>query len=210
MRQSPVQAMPANVLSAPIVVSGFGSYGGRVRNASLCMGRSMVTGQSDTAFVEMPVVWGMPGTWVARRTLPPRAWIALGEAEGALRLEAVACNRRSAHPDTLGNLPPAMDIMPGPRHMLCTAPLPRITAALISAGFPASISDNAGGYLCNELFYHLITRNTTAWQHQTLVLFVHIPPFGTATSQADRPVIDTSYLASLGETLLTTVRQCLS
>jgi pyroglutamyl-peptidase len=102
-----------------------------------------------------------------------------------------------------------MDIMPGPRHLLCTAPLPRIAAALIAAGFPATISDNAGGYLCNELFYHLITRNATTWCGQTLVLFVHIPPSGTPAPPGDRPIVDSAYLTDLGKTLLETVRQCL-
>lgn len=170
----------------------------------------MVAGQPDAVFIEVPVVWGMPGVWVGQRTLPPKAWIALGEANGTLRLEAVASNRRSAHPDNRGNLPPAMEIMAGPAHLISPAPLPRLAAALIAAGFPATISDNAGGYLCNELFYHLIMRNSATWLNQTLVMFLHVPPLGTPVAGAAAHVaakaMNAAYFSRLGSVLLDAVR----
>jgi pyroglutamyl-peptidase len=60
----------------------------------------------------------------------------------------------------------------GPLALRSTLPVDEIVAALREAGFPAEISRDAGGFLCNHVFYVLM---------QTLKPgrsggFVHVPP----------------------------------
>lgn len=198
----------------PIVVSGFESFNGRPLNSSGVVGKAMADGESDTHFVEFPVRWGAPGEWLARWPGPPQAWIALGEASDHFRLEALASNRRVAHLDNLGQLPPVPEVIPGAPPLLNSAPLAELAALLTSAGYPTGISDNAGAYLCDEIFYQLLHYRDNIWHSDTLVLFVHLPVVGSPVpgSPADadpRPVADIPFFETYARQLLRCVRAVL-
>lgn len=195
----------------PIVVSGFESFNGRPINSSGVVGEAMAEGESDTHFIEFPVRWGVPGDWLSRWPGPPKAWIALGEASDHFRLEALASNRRIAHLDNLGQLPSEPEVIPGAPPLLNSAPLAELAALLTSAGFPTSISDNAGGYLCDEIFYQLLHHRENVWQSETLVLFVHLPVVGSPVPGSPahispRPVADIPFFRSYARHLLRCVR----
>jgi pyroglutamyl-peptidase len=201
-------------LTSPIVVSGFESFNGREVNASSILGKSMAKGQADVGFLELPVRWGEPGKWVARWKKPPRAWLALGEAATTFRLEAMASNRRVAHLDNAGELPTVSYVRRGGPPLLCTAPLPEMAAAMTAAGYPVAISENAGGYLCDELFYELLHHQAHVWKEPCLALFLHIPVFGTplpgeAPDQKNPPRMDEAYFAAFGKVFLRVVRALL-
>ncbi|MBV5336247.1 pyrrolidone-carboxylate peptidase, partial [bacterium] len=72
----------------------------------------------------------------------------------------------------------------GPTAYGCSLPIPELMRTLALAGAPVSFSDNAGGFVCNHLFY-------TARHHietQGLYLpmaFIHTPPLPEQV--ADRP-----------------------
>lgn len=198
----------------PIVVSGFESFNGRPLNSSVVVGQAMADGEPDIHFVEFPIRWGIPGERIARWPGPPRAWIALGEASVHFRLEALASNRRVAHLDNLGHLPPAPEVIPGAPPLLNSAPLGELAALLTSAGYPTTISDDAGAYLCNEIFYQLLHFKENKWRSETMVLFVHLPVIGSpvpgSPTDADpRPVADIPFFHLYARQLLRCVRAVL-
>ena len=56
----------------------------------------------------------------------------------------------------------------GPLALRSTLPVDAIVAALTGAGIPAEVSRDAGGFLCNHVFYRLLQVREGG--------FVHIPP----------------------------------
>jgi pyroglutamyl-peptidase len=85
------------------------------------------------------------------------AYIAVGVAAATpfVRLERTARNLDdSATPDNAGDQRTATAIVPdGPESLTSTLPLPEMLVALEQSGVNAVISDDAGGYVCNHVFY---------------------------------------------------------
>lgn len=104
----------------------------------------------------------------------PDLVLALGVCrDPALRLESTARNRDdAAAPDAAGEARPGRAIVPGGPDTLPTRlPLAALRRALLGAGFEVLASDDAGGYLCNHVFYELLTRRPAG-----VAGFVHVPP----------------------------------
>src|SRR5258708_39571912 len=93
-----------------------------------------------------------------------------------------------AGPDASGHLPGARLIDPGGRAALSLrAPAQRLVAAVRAAGIPATLSGDAGNYLCNYLCW----RAGEAAERDRiprLVAFVHVPhvPANLRTASARR------------------------
>lgn len=108
----------------------------------------------------------------------PDIVLCLGLAGGraALSLERVAINIDDARmPDNLGarpiDLPVAAD---GPAAYFATLPIKAAVAALRAAGLPAIVSNTAGTFVCNHVFYGLMHRAARAprpWRGG----FLHLP-----------------------------------
>ncbi|MBI1208846.1 MAG: pyrrolidone-carboxylate peptidase [Azospirillum sp.] len=109
----------------------------------------------------------------------PRAAVVLGLAFDSeyIRFERLARNRDDClGADADGEVRrdcPAVD--GAPAILRTTLPAGRLARTLAAAGFPIAISGNAGGYVCNHLFYrarHLID------QHKLAIPMglIHIPP----------------------------------
>jgi pyroglutamyl-peptidase len=108
----------------------------------------------------------------------PDVLLALGVAPRSqgLRLERTARNRDDAAlPDNAGEQRRMTPIVPGgPDTFESTLPLQAMRAALDQLGVQVAISDDAGGYVCNHIFY------TARHAIHTLGLatrcgFVHVP-----------------------------------
>lgn len=60
----------------------------------------------------------------------------------------------------------------GPAAYFCTLPIKKMVESLVTSGFPATISNSAGTYVCNHALYEALhlTRNNF-----TQVGFIHLP-----------------------------------
>jgi pyroglutamyl-peptidase len=116
----------------------------------------------------------------------PDVIIATGLAAGRkeIHLEAVATNRMDATiEDNLGEKPQGKLISPkGPNYFSSTLPLFGIEGILQKHEIPVKISNDAGGFVCNYIFYRMMEEN----QHsQRLCGFIHLPLLREFSDQKD-------------------------
>jgi pyroglutamyl-peptidase len=108
----------------------------------------------------------------------PAAVLALGQADGRDRVtaERVALNLVTAtDADESGRALPEEPVLAGGRAAYwSTLPVTRIVSALVDAGVPAAASPDAGGFVCNHLFYGLMHLIATE-RPQMRGGFVHLP-----------------------------------
>lgn len=136
----------------------------------------------------------------------PAAVVAFGVAGDAtgIRLEEVARNRSGAdRPDVDGEAWTDGAIDHGPETVRSRLPLPAIADALVAAGIRVEPSDDAGTYVCNHVFRHLVTHPSL---HDRPVGFVHVPDPATTSgvdagtvALAGRIVVDAVAAHARGE-----------
>jgi pyroglutamyl-peptidase len=105
--------------------------------------------------------------------------LSLGVAPGTdLRIETTARNRdTSTAPDNTGVVRSDHAIREaGPATYATRLPVEALRAALLADGYPVRTSADAGGYLCNRLFYELMDRAPDL----RMAGFVHVPALGDA------------------------------
>jgi pyroglutamyl-peptidase len=176
-----------------ILLSAFEPFGTHAINASAEVARRIAAGRVRGATVRtvvLPVV-----RFEAARVLfdafdafRPRAVVMLGIAEnrGSVTPERIAVNVDDYRlPDNGGNAPVDESIAEdGPVAYLSTLPVRAMTAALAGAGVPASLSNSAGTYLCNHIFYAMMHRLATT-DSKAIAGFVHIPQMSEAYGNED-------------------------
>lgn len=108
----------------------------------------------------------------------PDIIIMLGEAGGRFRInpERIAINVDDFRiPDNAGNQPKDEPIIEGePAAHFSTLPIRAITERIVSAGIPAAISNTAGTYLCNRLFYRVM-HSISNEGLPAIAGFIHLP-----------------------------------
>ena len=164
------------------LVTGFDAFGGdEVNPSSLAVGRlKKRLGKVTVQAAELP-------TSFARSTEALRAAIArakpdivlcVGQAGGRseLCLERVAINVQDARiRDNDGKQPIDKPVVAdGPPAHFTTLPIKACVAAMRQAGLPAAVSNTAGTFVCNHIFYALMD---IAAAHPTPLRggFLHIP-----------------------------------
>jgi pyroglutamyl-peptidase len=164
------------------LVTGFEPFGGDRINPSFEALRRLPPrlGVLDIATRPLPVVYG-----AALRTLregiaatAPDIVLCAGLAGGRaeLSLERVAINIDDARiPDNDGNQPIDRPVVAdGPGAYFATLPIKAAVAALREAGLPAAVSNSAGTFLCNHVFYGLM-HEAAAGGHRFRGGFLHVP-----------------------------------
>jgi pyroglutamyl-peptidase len=113
-------------------------------------------------------------------SIKPDIVIMLGEAGGRYRVnpERVAINVDDFRiADNVGNQPKDEPIVEGgPVGYFSTLPIRTITDRIIKAHIPAAISNSAGSYLCNRLFFSVMHAITVEGLG-TKAGFIHLPYF---------------------------------
>jgi pyroglutamyl-peptidase len=147
-----------------VLLTGFEPFGGQSLNPSWEVARALhgtrVAAAQVTA-VQLPCVFAqaVPALQQALAQHRPDMVLALGQAEGRsdLSLERVAINVMDARiPDNSGEQPiDTPVIVDGPAAYFSTLPIKALVAGLREAGFAASVSQTAGTFVCNQVFYAL-------------------------------------------------------
>lgn len=103
--------------------------------------------------------------------------LALGQASGRcdLSLERVAINVDDARiADNAGARPIDLPVVAGaPAAYFATLPIKAMVAALQQAGYPASVSQTAGTFVCNHVFFGLM--HSLRRQRSVRAGFMHLP-----------------------------------
>lgn len=152
-------------MTIDVLLTGFAPFDGAATNESWEAVReavpALVARGVDAEAVELPVEFGTASERLeeAVRGLRPRLVVAVGLAAGrtAITPERVAINIRDARiPDNAGASPVDEPVVPGaPVGRFSTLPVKAMVAALAADGVPAAVSQTAGTYVCNDVFYAL-------------------------------------------------------
>ncbi|CAO3427608.1 pyroglutamyl-peptidase I [Azospirillum doebereinerae] len=166
-----------------ILLTGFEPFGGEAINPSWeavrrldgweCRGHRVVAHR-------VPCVFGAALDALAQAVAlaDPVVVLCVGQAQSRsdFSVERVAINLDDARiPDNAGNQPIDVPVIAdGPAAYFASLPIKAIVAAVRAAGLPASVSQTAGSFVCNHLFYgacHLRAVHRPGLR----VGFVHIP-----------------------------------
>lgn len=168
-----------------IVITGFGAFPGVPVNASGLLARKLgnlaarrFRGHRIVSR-ELPVDWTealakLEALYVREQ---PKLALHFGVSERAkgLVIETVARNATQPTLDHRGRLPASRTVLKDtPAVCKATVPATEIVARLKSLGIPATLSEDAGRYLCNALFYASL-QHAAATEPASIAAFVHIP-----------------------------------
>ena len=153
--------------AARILLTGFEPFGGEPVNPSWQVAQALdgeaIAGAHVTA-VQLPCVFGgaLTALDAALQAVRPDLVLCLGQAGGRcdFSLERVAINVDDARiDDNAGARPIDEPVVPGgPAGLFSSLPIKAMVAALRAQGLPASVSQTAGTFVCNHVFYGLMHR----------------------------------------------------
>ena len=166
-----------------ILLTGFEPFGGEAVNPSWPAARGaadLLRGEGlPVETLELPCVFGESARILAETidAVQPRIVLGIGLAGGRTRLslERVAINVDDARiPDNQGNRPIDQEVVQGgPAAYFTTLPIKAALRNLQIEGIKAEVSQTAGTYVCNHVFYSLM--HSTAGSAGTRAGFIHVP-----------------------------------
>jgi pyroglutamyl-peptidase len=164
------------------LVTGFEAFDGDTLNPSWLIAQALhgqVLQGVQVHAEQLPCAFAPAGAALhaALRRHRPTLVLALGQAgRSAIGMERVAVNVVDARiADNAGAQPIDEPVLAGaPAAYFSTLPIKRIVATLRAQGIPASVSQTAGTFVCNHLFFHLMHRIATAHPAVTGG-FIHLP-----------------------------------
>jgi len=155
---------PNNVLPT-VLITGFDAFGGDAINPSWLVAQAL---DGETLQGHRVVAELLPTEFAASRQLltaslrqhKPALVLCLGLAGGraCLSLERIAINVQDARiADNAGAQPMDIRIVQrGPAAFFSTLPIKAMLQALTASGIPAEVSQTAGTFVCNHVFYALM------------------------------------------------------
>ena len=185
-----------------ILLTGFEPFGGGSVNPSWLVAQHLagvdLAGEQLQA-VQLPCVFGLSAQRLVQALAQhqPDVVLALGLAQGreGISIERVAINVDDARiPDNAGQQPIDTPVVPGgPAAYFSTLPIKRLAQGLQQAGHAAHISQTAGTFVCNHVFYAL--------QHHlhgqgVMSGFVHLPALPEQAARAGQPTPPSMALAA--------------
>ena len=150
-----------------ILLTGFEPFAGESMNPTMAVvqrisARSISGITLDTAILPVDRARAAGALFTRVEARLPDWVLMLGEAGGRARVtpERVAINVDAySIPDNAGHQPRDEPVVAGgPVAYFSTLPLRELVARLDAAAIPAAVSNSAGTYLCNHVFYALMHR----------------------------------------------------
>ena len=176
-----------------ILLTGYEPFGGETVNPSweavkLLQGKKI--GGASVAGVQMPVVWNEidEAFITAIQQHQPDVMVCVGQSGGrnAVAIERIAVNKANGKDNKEVEKVEAAINEDGPQAYFSTLPIVDMNKAVCEAGVPCYISNSAGLYLCNYIFYAV--RHYTEINKLNLKAgFVHIPYIPEQVAVKQRP-----------------------
>ena len=165
-----------------VLLTAFDAFGGEPINpaAEALQWVSATIDGIEVITLEVPTVFNGSVEVVMRaiRRVQPNVVLCIGQAGGRsdISVERVAINLDDASiADNAGNQPTDTTIAPdGPAAIFATIPVKKLVQAIRERGIPASVSNSAGTFVCNHLFYGVLHRCAKEFP-DIKVGFIHIP-----------------------------------
>jgi len=166
----------------PILLTGFEPFDGATVNPSAEIVRRLhgrQLGRHTINGLVLPCRFGAAVTSLKHeiRRLNPALVVCLGQAGGRAEItpERVAINIDDARiPDNAGKQPVDQPIVPrGPAAYWSSLPIKAIVSALQARAIPAAVSQTAGTFVCNHVFYELM--HALRRRHGVRGGFIHLP-----------------------------------
>lgn len=176
-----------------VLLTGFEPFGGETINPSWEMVKAaQAPAGMQLEKILLPVSFRKAPALIEEKiqSLRPDVILSLGQAGGreGISLERLAVNLADARIADNDGFQPRDEALQadGPAAYFSTLPLRRMEAALRAAGLPASLSNTAGLYVCNAVFY------TAAQLAESLnpalrAGFVHVPYLPEQASGKEAP-----------------------
>lgn len=146
-----------------ILLTAFDPFGGEPINPAWEAVRLVQAPEgAELVTLQLPTVFGVSGDRLcaALEAEKPDLVLCVGQAAGrpALTPERVAVNLMDASiPDNAGAMPREQPVLPGgPAAYFSNLPVKALARAISEASVPAAVSNSAGLFVCNQLFYRLM------------------------------------------------------
>ena len=167
-----------------ILVTGFDPFGEEKINPSYEAVKRLSDRINDAEIIKMeiPTVMGKSIETLSEKIeeIWPDAVVSVGQAGGAnaIRVERIAVNLDDYRiPDNDGNQPVDKPVYDGgPNAYFSTLPIKEMRDALENRGIAAEISNSAGLFVCNHIFYSVRHLCETKYAGKGIISgFIHVP-----------------------------------
>lgn len=163
-----------------LLITGFDPFGGERINPAWEAVKLLPEQIGDYSLtkLQIPTVFkcGAQAVINAAQTIQPDLILCIGQAGGrsAVTPERIAVNIRDAKiDDNLGNHPRGEYVVPnGPAAYFATVDVMAMAEACEVHSIPATVSNSAGAFVCNDVFYTLLHHYNRT---NTRVGFIHVP-----------------------------------
>lgn len=192
------------------LITGFEPFGGYSENLSWSVAEKVATcgiGGVDVALAQMPVSFGRVAAALRGEVehFSPDLVVMLGQSASAdcVKLERVALNMMdSATGDNDGYTPQEEPISKGGESaLLTTLPIKSLRSAIEAKGVRVKISNSAGLYVCNRLYYEALRMCKESPYMQAI--FIHLPLYeGHPSAKSDTPTLPLEEMILAVQTLI--------
>ncbi len=163
-----------------MLITGFDPFGGQTVNPSWLAVEKLPDRVGEFAVHKrmIPTVFGKAAEAVleAAAQVQPDVILCVGQAGGreAVTPERIGVNIRDARiADNAGNQPKGEFVASdGPAAYFATVPVEKMAQAIRDAGIPATVSNSAGAFVCNDVLYSLLHHYAGT---EIRVGFIHVP-----------------------------------
>ena len=167
-------------MSRKLLITGFDPFGGQTINPAWEAVKNLPDSVGDFALCKLmiPTVFDeAPRTVLeAAENWQPDVILCVGQAGGrsAVTPERIAVNIRDARiPDNAGNQPIGQFVEEnGPAAYFSTVPVMAMADAIRQKNIPATVSNSAGAFVCNDVLYSLLHHFAGK---RVKIGFIHVP-----------------------------------